>query len=383
MMMLPAYWEYTLPTRIVAGSGCLRDLEKEILAAGKKKVFLITDKNLEDLRYTDKIAALLQKVELVGVFDEVTPDSEVKLAERGALLARQAGADYLLALGGGSCIDTAKGINIVLSLGGSLLDYEGFNQINRPLTPLGVIPTTAGTGSEVTQFAVILNRELNQKITFLSPHITPALALLDPDLTLSLPPNLTASTGMDALGHAVEAFVSTSTNPLSQGLACEAAALIFTYLEKACREGSNIQYRLGMLMASNLAGLAFSSTMVGCAHALAHALGGLKNVPHALAVGLLLPHGILFNGAGDGYQLYEGLTMRLFGVKGQDAPDVLADKIWQLMAKCRLPLRLSELGVAREDLPAVAELAAIDGAMYTNPREAGEEELLAVLSKAY
>ncbi len=381
--MLPAYWEYALPTRIVAGPGCLRDLEKEILAAGKKKVFLITDKYLEDLGYIDKIAALLHSVELVGVFDEVTPDSEVKLTERGALLARQAGADYLLALGGGSCIDTAKGINIVLSLGGGLLDYEGFNQIDRPLTPLGVIPTTAGTGSEVTQFAVILNREMNQKITFLSPHITPALALLDPALTLTLPPGLTASTGMDALGHAVEAFVSTSTNPLSQGLASEAASLVFTYLDKAYREGDNIQYRLGMLMASNLAGLAFSNTMVGCVHALAHALGGLSSVPHALAVGLLLPHGILFNGAGEGYQSYEGLTMRLFGAKGKEAPTILADKIWQLMAKCRLPLRLADLGVLREDLPAVAELAAIDGAMYTNPREAGEEELLAVLSAAY
>jgi alcohol dehydrogenase len=246
-----------------------------------------------------------------------------------------------------------------------------------------VIPTTAGTGSEVTQYAVILSQERGQKVTFLSPHITPTLALLDPALTLSLPPALTASTGMDALGHAVESYVSVSTNPLSQGLASEAAALIFTYLDKAYREGDNIQYRLGMLMASNLAGLAFSNTMVGCVHALAHALGGLKGVPHALAVGLLLPHGILFNGTGEGYQLYEGLTMRLFGVKGKDAPNVLADKIWQLMAKCRLPLRLAELGVSREDLPAVAAFAASDGAMYTNPREAGEEELLAVLSAAY
>lgn len=382
-MVLPAYWEYCQPTRIVAGAGCLQDLEKEILAAGKRKVFLITDKFLEDLGYIDKIAALLQKVELVGVFDEVTPDSEIKLAERGALLAQQAGADYLLALGGGSCIDTAKGINIVLSLGGSLLDYEGFNQINRPLTPLGVVPTTAGTGSEVTQFAVILDRQRNQKLTFLSPHITPALAILDPALTLTLPPGLTASTGMDALGHAVESFVSISTNPLCRGLASEAAALVFTYLEKACKEGNNLQHRLGMLLAANLAGLAFSNTMVGCVHALAHALGGLKGVPHAQAVGLLLPHGVLFNGSGEGYELYEDLTMRLFGVKGKDTPSVLADKIWQLMAKCRLPLRLAELGVAREDLAQVAQLAAIDGAMYTNPREAGEEELLAVLSAAY
>lgn len=382
-MMLPAYWEYSLPTRIVAGPGCLRDLEKEILAVGKKKIFLITDKPLENLGYIDKIAANLHKVELVGVFDEVTPDSEVKLAEKGALLARQTGADYLLALGGGSCIDTAKGINIVLSLGGSLLDYEGFNQINRPLTPMGAIPTTAGTGSEVTQFAVILNRDRNQKLTFLSPHITPTLALLDPQLTISLPPALTASTGMDALGHAVESFVSTSTNPLSRGLASEAAALIFTYLEKACKEGDNLQHRLGMLLASNLGGLAFSNTMVGCVHAMAHALGGLKGVPHALAVGLLLPHGVLFNGAGEEYGLYEDLTLRLFGVKGKDAPKILADKIWQLMGKCRLPLRLSELGVAKEDLPRAAELAAMDGAMYTNPREAGEAELLAVLLSAY
>lgn len=381
--MLPDYWEYSLPTRIVAGPGVLKDLEKEILAVGCKKAFLITDKQMEDLGYVDRVVSSLGKVDVVGVFDEVTPDSEVRLVERGAHLARQAGADYLLALGGGSCIDTAKGINVVMSLGGSLLDYQGFNQINRPLHPLGAIPTTAGTGSEVTQFALVLDRDQHSKITYLSPRLVPSLALLDPEFTLSMPPLLTAASGMDALGHAVESYVSISANPLSRGLAAEAAALVFTHLEKAVREGKDVQSRLGMLLASNLAGLAFSNTMVGCAHALAHALGGIKGIPHALAVGLLLPAAVLFNGEGSGYLLYEDLTLRLFGLKGKEAPRVLAEKIRQLMNRCRLPGSLAEAGLTREDFPAVAEMALTDGAMYTNPREAGEEELLGLLEAAY
>lgn len=381
--MLPEYWEYSLPTRIVAGAGVLRDLEKEILAKGKNRVFLITDKHLESLGYIDRVVNALKAVEVVGVFDEVTPDSEVKLVERGAHLARQAGADYLLALGGGSCIDTAKAINVVLSLGGNLLDYQGFNQINQPLYPLGAIPTTAGTGSEVTQFSLVLDREQKSKITFLSPHLVPSLALLDPELTLTLPPFMTAASGMDALGHAVESYVSISTNPLARGLAAEAAALIFTHLERAVRDGKDVQDRLGMLLASNLAGQAFSYTMVGCAHALAHALGGLTGMPHALAVGLMLPYVILYNGEDQGYQLYEDLTLRLFGIRGKEAPRVLADKVRQLTARCKLPGSLAEAGLNGEDIPAVAELALTDGALYTNPREAGEEELLALLNAAY
>ena len=381
--MLPEYWEYSLPTRIVAGAGVLRDLEKEILAKGKNRVFLITDKHLESLGYIDRVVNALKAVEVVGVFDEVTPDSEVKLVERGAHLARQAGADYLLALGGGSCIDTAKAINVVLSLGGNLLDYQGFNQINQPLYPLGAIPTTAGTGSEVTQFALVLDRDQKSKITFLSPRLVPSLALLDPELTLTLPPFMTAASGMDALGHAVESYVSISTNPLARGLAAEAAALIFTHLERAVRDGKDVQDRLGMLLASNLAGQAFSYTMVGCAHALAHALGGLTGMPHALAVGLMLPYVILYNGEDQGYQLYEDLTLRLFGIRGKESHRVLADKVRQLTARCKLPGSLAEAGLNGEDIPAVAELALTDGALYTNPREAGEEELLALLNAAY
>lgn len=381
--MIPDYWQLYLPTRVISGAGVLKDLEKEILATGKRKIFLVTDKVLEEKGFVEKIRSSLSEAELVAVFNEVTPNSEVKQVEKGALLAKESGADYILALGGGSCIDTAKGINIVFSLGGSLLDYEGFGQIDTPLNPMGAIPTTAGTGSEVTQFAIILDAERNSKLSFLSPFITPTLAILDPELTLSLPPSLTATTGMDALGHAIESFVSTSTNPFTQGLAIESCQLIFNNLAKSVQDGKNIESRTAMLLASNLAGMAFSNSMVGCVHALAHVLGGLKNIPHATAVGLLLPYGILFNGKDEGYKSYEDLTQKLWGIKGKEAPAFLAEKVSTLLDKCGLSRKLSQLGIKESDLPAIAEEASVDGAAYTNPREAGPEEMLSILKKAY
>jgi alcohol dehydrogenase len=377
---LSEYWQFHLPTRIVSGAGVLQDLEKEILATGNSRVFLITDKSIEEAGIVEKVTASLKSLKPVGIFNEVTPNSEVSQVERGAALAREAGADYLLAVGGGSCIDTAKALNLVFSLGGKLLDYEGFGQITQPLAPLAAIPTTAGTGSEVTQYSIILDSERHAKLTFLSPYLVPTLALLDPELTLSLPPGLTASTGMDALGHAMESYVSTSSSPLARGLAVEACDLIFKSLVKAVRQGRDVEARMTMLLASNLAGIAFSNSMVGCVHAMAHALGGTHNIPHAVAVGLLLPHGILFNGEGN--LLYADLSAKLFGSRGDEPAAVLSVKVSQLLADCDLPRRLSQLGITIDDLPAVAEDAAVDGALFTNPREADADDLLKILKSA-
>lgn len=382
--MLPDYWQFYMPTRIVAGAGVLRDLENEILATGSSRPFLVTDRQIRAVGLVEKLASALGSLELVGIFDEVPANSEVSLVEKGAAAAREAGADILVTLGGGSCIDTAKAMNIVLSLGGTLLDYEGFGQINSPLRPLAAIPTTAGTGSESTQYAVILDGMRHTKVTFLSPHLTPAIAVLDPELTLSLPPSLTASTGMDALGHAMESYASTSGSPMARGLATEACAMIFDNLEKAVHNGDDLQARYSMLLASNMAGIAFSNSMVGCVHAMAHALGALKGVPHALAVGLMLPYGIKYNGEGEGFRIYDALAGMLLGKRGEGSPEMLAERISSLLEACGLPRRLRDIGgIEEEDLPSVAEEAAVDGAMYTNPREAGPEELLALLKKAF
>ncbi len=374
------YWQFYLPTRIIAGPGTLQDLPEHILASEHRRVFLITDRVLRQNGIVDKVVSVLKGVEMAGIFDEVTPDSEVALVEKAARLAGETGADYLLAVGGGSCIDTAKAVNLVLSRGGNLRDYEGFGQINTPLGPMAAIPTTAGTGSEVTQYALILDKQNHYKITFLSPYLAPALAILDPELTISMPPGLTAATGMDALGHAVESFVSTSTGPLARGLATEACELIFRNLPRAVAAGDDLAARLAMLLASNLAGIAFSNALVGCAHALAHALGALREVPHGVAVGLMLPHSIRFNSRQEP-DPYRELTCRLFGSTA--GGEMLADMITRLLQECNLPYRLSQLGLAEDDLPAVAGSASVDGAMYTNPRLADAEDLLVILQSAY
>ena len=382
------FLEFYAPTRLLAGTGLVDGLGQEVSRFGWDRCFLITDRHMKENGLLDKVLTGLRSgpVEVVGIFDEVVPDSEVTLVERCAESARQARPDCLVALGGGSVIDTAKAANIVLSLGGSLLDYEGFGLIESALTPLIAIPTTAGSGSEVTQFAVIKHRERQAKLSFFSSYLVPAVAVLDPEMTVGLPPFLTATTGLDALTHAIEAHLSTSANPIASGLALQAARLLFSYLPTAVQEGNNLQARQAIMLAASMAGMAFSSTMVGIVHAAAHACGGLYGVPHGLANAILLPHGMRYNLPAAASKLadiayaagvpMQGLSQEEYGAKAVAAVE-------QLSAGCKLSYTLKDTGIPWEGLAAIAELAAVDGAVFTNPRPADADEILKLLEGAY
>ena len=382
------FFQFSLPTMLIGGEGVAREAGPELAKRGVSRLLVVTDKVVRQAGLVDPVVAGLADsgVELAAVFDEVKPNSEVGLVDRGAALARGAGVDGILAIGGGSVIDTAKGVNVVLGNGGSILDYQGYGAIGRPLLPLLAIPTTAGTGSEVTHIAVIKDDAGRTKLSYVSPHLAPAAAILDPLMTVTMPPAVTASTGMDALTHAIEGYVSTAHNPVSDGLALAAMQEIHRWLPRAVHHGDDLEARQHMLVAASLAGAAFNSALVGCVHAMAHAAGGLFGIAHGLANSILLPHGMAYNlvACPDRFRdIAAALGCRVDGLSAVEAGKLAVQQVAALARECGLPARLQEAGIPEEGLAEIAENAVVDGAMFTNPRPAETEEILEVLRKSY
>jgi len=386
--VLPDYFDFQVRSRIVAGPGQAAAFGNELRRLGGSRAFVVTDKVVGGLGFLDKVRKSVQEggLEWAGVFDDVPPNSEFGVVMRGVEACREAGGDVLIAVGGGSVLDTAKGMNVVLSLGGHVTDYQGFGLIDRPLDLRFVaVPTTAGTGSEVTAYAVIRDDATQSKQTLVSNFLASDLAVLDPELTLSMPKGLTASTGLDALTHAVEAYLSTNWRPVSDALALHACELIARWLPRAVEDGSDLEARYWMLVASCEAGMAFSSAMVGCVHAMAHALGGLYEVPHGVANAVLLAPGMEYNRPVAEERL-AGLARAFGAARGSDqTSDARAAVAFvrELCTRVGVPARLREVGVPEDGLERVAEAACLDAAIYTNPREATPEELLEVLRGAY
>lgn len=328
---------------------------------------------------------------MLGIFSEVPPNSALKVVERCSTLAKELGAEGIIALGGGSAMDTAKAANITLSLGGNLVeDYSGTQTITTTLNPLIAIPTTSGTGSEVTASAVILDEENNLKLAFNDSFLRPTLALLDPELTLTMPPKVTAMTGMDAMTHAVEAYTSLQANPMSDALAMKAVKLIKDNVIKAIQSPDDLEARSNMLIAANMAGIAFDHAMVGVVHAMAHAAGGIAHVPHGAANSIFLPLGMEYN-LESSAERYAGLARR-FGIdtrimSTQEAAQAAIQFIRQLRSQlkesAKLPEQLRDWGVKEEQLEPIAEAAVEDGTVFYNPREVTFEEILPKIKEAF
>jgi alcohol dehydrogenase len=322
-----------------------------------------------------------------GVYSDVEPDSGVHIVDAGARFARERGADCIVSVGGGSAIDTAKGICILLTEGGALRDYQGFQMLSRRQTPHVSIPTTAGTGSEVTYVAVIKDHEAKQKLLFGDYHIIPDTALLDPEMTVGLPPGLTAATGMDAMSHAVESMHSMQREPIADALALHAIRLIRDFLPRAVADGSDLVARGQMLLASNIAGAAFSNAQVGLVHAMAHTVGARHGVHHGLANSILMPHVVRFN-ACDVAGLYrpvaEALGADIRGLSDEGCGEVAADALAALARQVGLPTSFAGVGVPADALPDLAEATLADAAIVYNGRPVlGADEVLEVFRAAY
>jgi alcohol dehydrogenase class IV len=389
------FYQYAATTRVIAGRDLLGSAGFEFRKEGARRVFLVTDRVIRGTGLVEKVEAgiLDDGLEIAGIFDEVPQDSSTEVCDRCAAAAQEAGADSFLALGGGSVMDTAKIVDAVFTHGGTAREQEGFflmpreeDGMGRPLeiAPLACIPTTAGTGSEVSMAAVIKDPEAKVKLEIADFPLFPRLAILDPETTRTLPPAVAAATGMDALTHAVESYVSLDWSPHQDARALQALRMIRDNLERAVQRGeSDEEARGNMLIAANLA----ITHALGSTHAMSHPAGAQFGVPHGVANAIHLPHVIRFNAeAGPSVADRYRDIGELFGLEtvGTDAAaaDALATHISELTARLGLPTRLSQVGVPEAAIPALVEGAIGDGVTLLNPREAGEEEYAELYRRA-
>lgn len=370
---------YTNPTKIVFGKGAVKEVGYEAEKLGGSRALVVTDSDLAKTDLVERVKKFLGK-RCAGVFAEVVQDTGVHIVDKGAAYGKSIGADLVVSVGGGSSIDTGKGIAILLKEGGKLHDYAAqFNALTRPQTPHIVIPTTAGTGSEVTYAAVIKDHERKQKLLVVDYNIIPNVGILDPEMTAGMTPRLTAATGMDALTHAIEAIHSAQCEPISDAMALHAIRLIHTYLPVAVARGGDLLARGQMLIAACIAGVAFSNAQVGVVHALAHSVGARCGVPHGVANSILLPHGMSFNKdtCPDRYALVaEALGISRAGITDEEASSRAIEEIRRFSASIGLPKRLREVGVPKEILRELAELSLYDGSLVYNPKPAFDADLL-------
>lgn len=393
--MLPTYYEFQSSVKIISGRNAIENVAFELNNLNSKKPIILTDKILvkhgQVQILLDGLTA--QNINFGPVFTDIPQDSSVNVVNEIAELYRQENCDSIIAMGGGSVIDTAKGVNVVVSKDvDNLLDYMGLEIINGKLKPFIVIPSTSGTGSEATLVAVIANPEKNVKMEFISYNLLPDVAVLDPRMTLSLPPRVTASTGMDALSHSIEAYTCLQKNPLSDAYAFASIELIRENLFKAVENGKDEMVRLAMANASLMAGIAFSNSMVGIVHAIGHACGAVSHVPHGDAMNILLPYGMEFN-KDKINDRYSKLLLPLAGPeiysktpeheRAQKAIDTVRDMSKRLEDICGLPTRFRDAGVNIEDFEKIGRAAINDGASIVNPVEVTYEDVIAILNKAY
>ncbi len=380
-------YQFQTPTKIISGIGATTEIIKELSAFNAKTVLLITDPGLVQAGIAQQVAEIIRQASVVvEIFDAVEPDPSIQIATKASEMAINIKADVLIALGGGSAIDTAKSAALLVTNGGYLKDYAGVNKVVKPILPLIAVPTTAGTGSEVTIFAVMSDPEKQEKFTISSALIAPAVAILDPLLTLKLPSSVTAFTGMDALTHAIEAYTSAIAQPATDALALSAIKLIVEHLPVAVGRGDNIKARDGMLQASLLAGIAFNNAFLGLAHAIASPLGGHFHVPHGLANAVMLPYVMEYN-LPAAVQRYAEIGCALGLQAIGDTPRAVAVKtveaVTQLARDINIPEKLSNIGAKEELLPMVARDALKSIQLKFNVRNASEKEILALLQKAY
>ena len=322
--MLPDYFEFTLPTKLIYGIGILDSIEDAVAKFKNRKVLLVTDKILVKAGPVGKVKKGFKKagINITATFDNVPPNSTIKTVQDCAALGQKKKCDMIIAVGGGSVIDTAKVANLLMTKKGKLQDHMGAYLLDASdtLLPFIVIPTTAGTGSEVTKVAVIADPDNDVKLPFAEEQFLPDLAILDPEMTVTMPGRLTAYTGMDALVHAIEAYVDKEWSPASDALAIHAIKLISENILQACDKPEDLQARGAMQVGSFLAGVAFSHSMVGMVHGIAHALGGVYHIPHGLANTLILPEVMEYN-LDSSLERYADIALAM----GVSFPNIISD----------------------------------------------------------
>jgi len=367
-----------MPTKVIAGPGSMAAVSTELFNLKRKRALVITDRGLKEAGIVDQVTEALGGY-CAGVFDGVEADPGYDSVDQAIAMFREVGADSLVSLGGGSAMDSAKAVATAISNGGKCINNISVLRLVEPQVPHIAIPTTHGTGSEVSPYAVVTNKQLNRKTTMAEPSTIPNVAILDALLVTGLPKELSIGTGMDAMTHAVESAVSMVHNPVTVAFALRAIRMIANYLPRVAGDGHDVEARHHMLVASTLAGWSMAAS-TGIVHALAHTVGGLCHVHHGTACGIALPHAMRYNRdyALDQFvEVAEALGVETSKLSKVEAADAAADAVTALMKRIGHPTRFSEVGVPADMLERIVAGTMSDGAAYGNPRPPTDPDALA------
>ncbi len=377
---------FYMPQISLMGEGSLGDAGREIASLGFKKALIVTDKDLVKIGLIGNLTDVMEEngIEYV-VYDGTKPNPTVGNVDDGLRVLRNNSCDFVISFGGGSPHDCAKGIAILATNGGDIRDYEGVHKSAKPQLPLVAINTTAGTASEMTIFSIITDEERHIKMALVDKHMTPIIAVNDPALMVAMPESLTAATGMDALTHAVEAYVSVASTPVTDTCALKAVSLIAENLRAAVKNGKDMNARDKMAYAEYLAGMAFNNAGLGYVHAMAHQLGGFYDLPHGVCNAVLLPHVEEFNASVSAERLgdiAEAMGENISGLTEREAAEKALTAIRSLSEDIGIPAGLKDLGADEKDIPLLAENALKDACGGTNPRKASHEDICGIFRNA-
>ncbi|ROU15354.1 L-threonine dehydrogenase [Kluyvera ascorbata] len=377
---------FFIPSVNVIGNGALNDAMNTMKEYGYRRALIVTDAVLNKLGVAGNIQKRLQEFDILSVvFDGTHPNPTTVNVEEGLEMLRANDCDCVISLGGGSPHDCAKGIALVASNGGDIRDYEGVDRSAKPQLPMIAINTTAGTASEMTRFCIITDVTRHIKMAIVDKHVTPVLSVNDSSLMEGMPKGLTAATGMDALTHAIEAYVSIAATPITDACALKAITMIVENLPTAVENGSNSEAREAMAYAQFLAGMAFNNASLGYVHAMAHQLGGFYDLPHGVCNAVLLPHVQVFNSKVAAARLRDcakAMNIDVSAMNDEQGATACVDAIRKLARQVNIPAGLRDLNVKEEDIPVLATNALKDACGFTNPIQATHEEIMAIFRAA-
>lgn len=378
-------FNFKIPQNIIFGMESLAQLPELLIESSSNHVFLISDGGLAKLGVVEKIESIIQNSGITcTTYLGVLPNPTVSIVDEATALYTQCGATSIVALGGGSSMDVAKAVGVLANYGGSITQYEGNFKVPGPIVPMIAIPTTAGTGSEVTASAVITDESRNYKLSVFSYELLPRYALLDPALIMTAPASIAASCGVDALIHAMEAYISTKATPFSDAMAEKAMELIGANLRRFVANRQDEDAACAMMLGCNFAGIAFAWARLGNVHAMSHPVSGYFHVAHGVANSILLPTVLEYNALAD-----HGRYKKMYNYIHQGSPcienfqpQMLVDEIRKLNNELGIPARLSDVGVTADKIPAMAEDAMKSGNIPANPRQTTLKDMIALYEKA-
>lgn len=384
--MIPEF-DFDPRTRVIYGPGSIQHLGTLVSEFGGSRVLLVSDQGLKDAGHEQLAVRFLEEAgHHVSVYDDVTPNPTSNDINAGVEFAKAEEINFIVGLGGGSSMDCAKGINFLLTNGGEMADYKGVGKATKPMLPLIAVPTTSGTGSEAQSFAVIADPDTHMKMACGDKKAAAKVAILDPELTLSMPFSVRAATGIDAISHAVESYVTKKRGPVSQLFSKQGWELLSKSILKALHDPDDVEANGAMLLGAHFAGAAIENSMLGATHALANPLSAHFNTTHGVAIGVLLPHVVRYNGE-------DGEIARLYGVLAEqvglceqsdpDAADVLAGYLTMIVSKSKQPTTLSACDVDDSLLEQMANEAALQWTAQNNPRPVDPDSLLELYRCAF